>query len=66
MKPTRATQPYRRGARMPGAALTAMLRGRSGAGWNPMDAQRDAQSLKLLTGRPKRPPRPRRPQRTVR
>lgn len=65
MKPTRSTQPYRRGARSPGAALTAMLKGRTSAGWNPIDAQRDAQNVKALTTRrrPQRPARPKRPSR---
>jgi hypothetical protein len=68
MQPSRATQPMRRGARAPSAALTAMLRGRTAAGWNPADVHRAAQRTKMLVsaGRPKRParsPRPARPPR---
>lgn len=62
MKSTRQTQPYRKGARVPGPALTAMLRGRTTGGWNPIDSQR----AMFLTGerrRPKRPQRPARPKR---
>lgn len=65
MKPTRRTQPYRQGARHPGAALTAMLKGRTTGGWNPKDVER----VKMLTragGRPKRAARPPRPQRPPR
>lgn len=40
MKSTRRTQPYRKGARQPGATLTAMRRGRSLYGTNPMDNHR--------------------------
>ena len=40
MRPTRRTQPYRRGARAPGQALAAMLRGRTLYGHNPMDLRR--------------------------
>jgi hypothetical protein len=65
VKPTRATQPYRRGARVPGPALTAMLKGRTAASYNPQDAVRDWQSMRALTGR-KRPVRPERPKRPAR
>lgn len=66
---TRKTQPYRKGARVPGAALSAMLKGRTAGGYNPQDSQR--QAVKLLTrsrkkktvDRPDRPPRPDRPAR---
>lgn len=39
------TQPYKRGARHPGAALSAMLRGKPGYLPNPQDAKRRAQKL---------------------
>jgi len=42
MKPTRMTQPYRAGARMPGAALLAMAKGTTAGGANPKDAERAA------------------------
>lgn len=42
MKPTRRSQPYRVGARSPGAALTAMTKGRTAGGLNPKDAERAA------------------------
>lgn len=69
---TRMTQPYRRGSsgRNPGAALTAMLKGRTAGGYNPQDQVRA--NAKLLTrgakakrrpDRPDRPPRPDRPAR---
>lgn len=38
-----AHQPYRRGARVPGAALTAMLKGRPAFLPNPQDARRKVQ-----------------------
>jgi hypothetical protein len=56
----RRSQPYRRGAREPGAALDAMLRGRDAYGGNPMDLQRNVQTL-LRAGRARakrRQPRP--------
>lgn len=62
----RMTQPYRKGARNPSPALTAMLRGRDFAGGNPMDAQRRVQTLVAAGKRPKRPARPVRPQRPPR
>lgn len=39
MHATRRTQPYRRGQRQPGAALTAMKRGTSASGGNPSALQ---------------------------
>lgn len=62
MKPTRATQPYRQGARTPGPALTAMLKGRSAGGMNSADVKR-AGYLIAAGKRHKRPDRPQRPQR---
>jgi hypothetical protein len=62
VKPTRTTQPYRTGARHPGPALTAMLKGRTTSGWNPKDVER----VQLLMRAGKRPPRPVRPQRPQR
>lgn len=41
MQPTRASQPYRRGAREPGLALQMMLQGRPGFQPNPMDLERE-------------------------
>lgn len=59
---TRITQPYRKGARQPGPALTAMMRGRTSGGYNPMDAARNVQKLTAAgKRRPTRPPRPPRP-----
>lgn len=64
MKPTRATQPYRRGARAPSAALNAMLRGRTLTGFNPADVQRAAFLVAAGTRkRTKRAPRSPRPPR---
>lgn len=40
MRSTRRTQPYRRGPRQPGLALSAMLRGATLHSYNPMDVQR--------------------------
>ena len=65
MKPTRQTQPYRQGARHPGPALNAMLRGRTFGGWNPKDVERAA-FLRRAAVRPKRPTRPARPGRPQR
>lgn len=61
-------QPYRAGkGREPGAALTAMLKGRTAGGHNPQDIVRRTQVLmrasKKRTGRPARPKRPPRPPR---
>lgn len=62
---SRLTQPYRKGARNPSPALTAMTRGRTFSGHNPMDLQRNAQRLmragKHKHARPVRPKRPARP-----
>lgn len=58
-------QPYARGARAPGAALTSMLRGRTAGGYNPQDAMRSLQTLKKAAAA-KRPPRPDRPKRPPR
>lgn len=62
MRPTRATQPYRKGPRQPGAALTAMLRGRTAGGHNPADVSRVAMLMrakgKTKRRRPQRPERP--------
>ena len=55
MKPTRLTQPYRKGARPAGRALDAMKQGRAMGGLNLMDAYRQASKRKT---RPTRPPRP--------
>jgi hypothetical protein len=66
MRSSRQTQPYRRGnARAPGAALTAMLKGRTTTGYNPADAQRAA-ALIAAAKRHKRPTRPQRPKRPAR
>lgn len=45
MKPTKRSQPYRRGAgtRGPGSVLSAMLAGRTAAGTNPADQKRSMQ-----------------------
>lgn len=43
VKPTRATQPYRKGARRPGAALAAMLKGKPGYLPNPQGLKRRMQ-----------------------
>jgi hypothetical protein len=56
VKATRRTQPYRKGARQPGAALMAMLRGRSLTGYNPADITRMASSR--ARARPERRARP--------
>lgn len=40
VKPSRRTQPYRKGARMPGEALAAMTRGRQAGILNPADQRR--------------------------
>jgi hypothetical protein len=64
VKPTRQTQPYRRGARAPSAALTAMLRGRTASGFNPADIKRAG--FLIAAGRKTRPQRPARPSRPAR
>lgn len=46
MKANRGTQPYRKGPRAPGAALVAMLRGRTAGGFNSADTTRAAQAIK--------------------
>jgi hypothetical protein len=64
VKPTRQTQPHRRGARQPGLALDAMTKGRTSGGINPMDLSRAAQRMQKMLkpgGRPHRPARPERP-----
>jgi hypothetical protein len=65
VKPTRATQPYRKGARTPGPALTAMLKGRAANGTNSADVKR-AGYLVAAGKRHKRPDRPQRPARPPR
>lgn len=45
MKPSRRTQPYRRGDRAPGAALRAMLLGKPFFLANPADYQRQLRRL---------------------
>jgi hypothetical protein len=42
MKPTRKTQPYRKGPRTPGIVLTNMKRGRTLFGQHPSDGARKA------------------------
>jgi hypothetical protein len=65
----RRSQPYRRGPRVPGPALTAMMKGRTASGFNPKDLERNVQKL-VSAGksrkRPERPTRPERPQRPPR
>jgi hypothetical protein len=65
---SRRAQPYRKGSnlRVPGAALTAMRRGRTAAGYNPADLQRNVQMLMRAGKGGKRPQRPTRPQRPAR
>lgn len=67
---SRRSQPYRKGQpRMPGTALTNMLRGRTTGGFNPADTTRAQFLVKAANrrgkpgSRPKRPPRPARPAR---
>ncbi len=43
MKPSRRTQPHRKGGRAPGSALSAMLAGKPKFMVNPMDAKRRMQ-----------------------
>lgn len=60
-------QPYRRGARTPSLALSAMLKGRDSQNGNPQDVARAAQRLvRAGKTRSKRPARPTRPQRPAR
>jgi hypothetical protein len=65
---TRRTQPYRQGARNPGAALQAMTRGSDFQGGNPMDSQRAVQRLvqagQQVQARKARAARPARPARS--
>jgi hypothetical protein len=62
MRPTRRSQPYRAGAREPGPALTAMLRGRTAQGHNPIDLVRRTQTLMRAARAPGRKARqPRKP-----
>lgn len=64
---SRRTQPYRKNQlRMPGPALTNMLRGRTTAGFNPADITRAQFLLKAAHGHHKRHQRPPRPKRTPR
>jgi hypothetical protein len=62
---SRRAQPYRKGSplRQPGAALNAMLKGRTAAGFNPKDLERNMQTLQRAAKAPKRPARPARPPR---
>lgn len=55
MKPTRKTQPHRKGPRRPTIALTNMKRGRTVFGQNPMDAKRAGQKRLRVRKRRKRP-----------
>jgi hypothetical protein len=70
VKPTRLTQPYRLGSinRHPGAALTAMTKGRTLSGFNPQDIRRAAflMGAGKQASRMKRPPRTPRPVRPAR
>lgn len=70
MKPTRSTQPYRQGAREPGPALDAMLRGRDSQGHNPKDLERamvrEQGTQERTAGRELRKPREARKPRTPR
>lgn len=64
---SRRTQPYRKGQlRMPGPALTNMLRGRTTSGFNPADVTRAQFLVKAANGAGKRSSRPARPKRTPR
>jgi len=64
--PSRLAQPYRKGARQPGMALTAMLRGRAANGANPADTTRAAQMIASAYQRRGRAPRGPRGPRTPR
>ena len=62
-------QPFSKGAREPGPALDAMLRGTDFAGFNPQDLKRQmqkGQGEQSTSGRPARPARPARPKRPAR
>lgn len=65
---SRSAQPYKRGSalRLPGGALSAMLKGRSASGWNPKDIERAVQQLTSAApgSRTSRPPRATRPPRS--
>lgn len=50
-----AFQPYKRGARQPGAALSAMLRGSPRYLPNPQDAKRQAQKRTVKRRRRRKP-----------
>jgi len=67
---SRRTQPYRKGPRQPGQALTAMLKGRTASGFNPKDIERNVQKLTRAgasqKNRPERSARPDRPARPTR
>jgi hypothetical protein len=67
---SRRSQPYRKGSslRLPGMALTAMKRGRTAAGFNPKDIERDVAMVQRVKARarPQRPARPDRPPRPPR
>jgi hypothetical protein len=62
----REAQPYRKGPREPGPALTAMLKGRTSSGFNPKDIERNVQRLVRAGQARKRPERPSRPERPPR
>lgn len=64
---SRRTQPYRKNQlRMPGPALTNMLRGRTTSGFNPADVTRAQFLVKAAKGRRKPGSRPSRPPRAPR
>lgn len=64
---SRTTQPYRKGPRVPGQALSNMLRGRTTGGFNPQDIYRASARIKRAAGSGRqRPPRPQRPARPPR
>lgn len=64
---SRLAQPYRKGSlRPPGLALQAMTKGRTSAGYNPKDMERNLQTLQRAAKAPKRPARPARPDRPPR
>lgn len=59
-------QPYAKGARNPGDALTNMRRGATLNGYNPQDAIRRVQVMMRATENKQRGPRPARPARPAR
>lgn len=65
---SRRAQPFRRGSdlRTPGAALDAMLKGRSATGWNPKDIERAAELKRASSRASVRVPRATRPPRAPR